>query len=107
MAVKIEATLWAYIRDRISAKISNAIVTVNGVKQMIPIVETKHVTGEQRNSIQVYAYLDEAIAVGTITEAYLADVEGVALMTSDIQITSAGTGVLLLFEITFKVEVRT
>ncbi|MED1915661.1 hypothetical protein P4V64_10115 [Bacillus thuringiensis] len=106
MPVKTEPTLWEYIRDGISAKISNVIVTVNGEKMILPIVETKHVTGEKRNSVQVYAYLDETDASGTITEAYLVDREGVALLTSETQITSAGTGVLLLFEITFNVEVR-
>ncbi|BAH43910.1 hypothetical protein BBR47_53610 [Brevibacillus brevis NBRC 100599] len=105
MALKVEPAFLEFIRNAVSAKVVNAIITVDGKSDIRPITQTKHLTSAQKTVVQLYVYLDALDAAGTITEAKLVDASGTAMITSDANITSHETGVLLLFEIPFEVGV--
>ncbi|MFA4137698.1 MULTISPECIES: hypothetical protein [unclassified Brevibacillus] len=105
MALKVEPAFLEFIRNAVSAKVVNAIITVDGKSDIRPITQTKHLTSAQKTVVQLYVYLDAVDAAGTITEAKLVDATGAAMITSDANISSHETGVLLLFEIPFEVGV--
>ncbi|MGG4444565.1 hypothetical protein [Brevibacillus fortis] len=104
MALKVEPAFLEFIRNAVSAKLSNAIVTVDGKSVVHPITQTKHLTSAQKTVVQLYVYLDAVDAAGTITEAKLVDASGATMITSEAHITSHETGALLLFEIPFDVR---
>ncbi|MGG3208469.1 hypothetical protein, partial [Brevibacillus brevis] len=86
MAIKVEPAFLEFIRNSVSAKLNNAIITVDGKSNLHPITQTKHITNAQRTVVQLYVYLDATDAAGTITEAKLVDASGAAMITSDASI---------------------
>ncbi|WP_312117972.1 hypothetical protein [Brevibacillus reuszeri] len=106
MAIKVEPAFLEFIRNAVSAKISSAVIVVDGNENIHPIALTKHITENQKTVLQLHIYLDAEDASGTITEAKLVDASGVAMITSSAHITSHETGALLLFEVPFEVGVN-
>lgn len=105
MAVTVSPEFLEFIRDRVSGNAAYAIAVRDGNEYIRSITETKHTTSDTVAVVQWYVYLDDVDAEGTITEARLVDANGDRLVTSDAQIVSAGSGALLLFEVTIKLEV--
>ncbi|MFD2089549.1 hypothetical protein [Brevibacillus brevis] len=104
MAIKVEPAFLEFIRNTVSAKLNNAIITVDGKSVIHPITQTKHMTSANKTVVELYVYLDATDAAGTITEAKLVDASGAAMISSDASISSHETGALLLFEIPFEVR---
>ncbi|WP_141385514.1 hypothetical protein, partial [Brevibacillus brevis] len=69
MAIKVEPAFLEFIRNTVSAKLNNAIITVDGKSVIHPITQTKHMTSANKTVVELYVYLDATDAAGTITEA--------------------------------------
>ena len=67
MAIKVEPAFLEFIRNTVSAKLSNAIITVDGTSVVHPITQTKHLISAQKTVVQLYVYLDVVDAAGTCT----------------------------------------